>query len=191
MLKHLLGTLAIAAAAGACLPAAASRAVPSSADPRTGMIAGRAPMGQRLPRWMRPASAPPIGLFWTVNCVVCHNQKAADSRARARYRRSRRRPRPRSALGARHPEAAQRRHASAGPPAARPGSCRRRSRPASSRRLTRRRRSGRTRAGPHSIVSIAPSTRTQSGTCSRSTSTPRRCCRPTMPATGSTTSATC
>ena len=64
-----------------------------------------------------------------------------------------------------------------------------------SRRISRRRLDKAVVAGTTStrrrcIASIAPSTRTRFATCSRSTSTPRRCCRPTHRATDSTTSRT-
>src|SRR3954447_17765389 len=73
MLKPLLGTLAIAVAASACLPAAVSRAVPLTADPR--VEAARAPLGKAASQVGAPDVLPGNRAFLDRNCVVCHNQQ--------------------------------------------------------------------------------------------------------------------
>ena len=115
-----------------------------------------------------------------------------DRRADARQGESLQRARRCGALGKGRSQAARRHDAAAGRAAARRGDLHGAASPGSRRELDRAAR-GASESGPAAAAS-AQSRRVRqrrSAICSRSTSTPRRCCRRTTRRTASTTSPTC
>ena len=148
--------------------------------------------GARTPAAQAPAdSAATHRAVLDRYCVTCHNARLKTAGLMLDGLDLAEVPDRRRGVGEGRPEAARRHDAARRArrdPTKRP---RRRWSPGSRRRSTARARHGRIRDARRCIGSIAPSTRTPSAICSRSTSTPRRCCRPTIRATASTTSRTC